>query len=93
MSADDAVLAELSELLGLPLLSEEEQEAVLDLTRVVAHGVQRRFGPLTAYALGLAMSLRADEDGSDPADRTLRVRRAIEVLTTAQAEVGTDPSS
>ncbi len=73
MSTDEDRLAELCERLGLPHLSAEEVTAVLDLTRVVAHGVERRFGPLTAYALGLAMSTRTDAP-----ERAARVRRAAE---------------
>ena len=41
-----------AEALGLRL-TEEEVEAVLDLARVVAHGSERRFAPLSAYLAGL----------------------------------------
>lgn len=40
-----------AEALGLTL-SEEEAEAVLDLARVVAHGSERRFAPLSTYLAG-----------------------------------------
>jgi len=33
---------------------EKESEAVLDLTRAVAHSVERKAGPIVLYALGLA---------------------------------------
>ncbi len=36
-------------------LSEAEVEAVLDLTRAVAHATERKAAPLAAYALGRAM--------------------------------------
>jgi len=35
--------------------SEETEKAVLNLTRVVAHTVDRRAAPLTAYFLGVAV--------------------------------------
>ncbi len=37
--------------LGLRL-TEDEAEAVLDLARVVAHGSERRFAPLSTYLAG-----------------------------------------
>ncbi len=40
-----------AEALGLSL-SEQEAEAVLDLARVVAHGSERRFAPLSTYLAG-----------------------------------------
>ncbi len=78
--SDDEVLADLADLLAVPLLSAAEQDAVLDLTRVVAHGIERRFGPLAAYALGLAMSTR-----TDPEHRATRVRDAIERMQSREA--------
>lgn len=35
-------------------------DAILDLTRAAAHGVQRPAAPLTAYMLGLAVARGAD---------------------------------
>jgi hypothetical protein len=40
-----------AEALGLKL-TEEEVQAVLDLARVVAHGSERRFAPLSTYLAG-----------------------------------------
>lgn len=43
-------------------LSEAEVEAVLDLTRAVAHAVERKAAPLAAYAIGRALTgLSQDE--------------------------------
>lgn len=66
---EETFLARLAEEAGTAVISAGEAQAVLDLARVVAHGVQRRFAPLTAYALGLALSA----DG-EPAEREVRVR-------------------
>jgi len=66
---EEAFLARLAEEAGTAVISAGEAEAVLDLARVVAHAVQRRFAPLTAYALGLALSA----DG-EPEEREGRVR-------------------
>ena len=75
MADDEDVLRQLTGLLGAPALDAAEQEAVLDLTRVVAHTSERRLAPLTAYALALALG-----DVTDPAERTRRVRAAIDAV-------------
>jgi hypothetical protein len=69
---DEAFLARMADEAGTAAISAGEIDAVLDLARVVAHGVQRRFAPLTAYALGLALAA----DG-DPREREARVRGLI----------------
>lgn len=66
---EETFLARLAEEAGTAVISAGEAEAVLDLARVVAHGAQRRFAPLTAYALGLALSADAE-----PHEREVRVR-------------------
>jgi hypothetical protein len=71
-SRDDELMADLARLLGTIAPGPDERAAVLDLTRVVAHGVQRRFGPVAAYALGLAVPA-----GADPEARTAALRAAI----------------
>jgi hypothetical protein len=43
--------ARYAEALGLRL-SDEEADAVLDLARVVAHGSERRFAPLSTFLAG-----------------------------------------
>ncbi|CAN5200941.1 hypothetical protein BH23ACT9_BH23ACT9_00650 [soil metagenome] len=75
MTSDEAFLRDLSELLGTPEPSAAEREAVLDLTRVVAHSSERRFGPLTVYALALAM-----DGASAPQDRAERLQSAIRTI-------------
>jgi hypothetical protein len=73
--ADGALAEELAALLGVPRLGAAERDAVLDLTRVAAHTTARRFGPLVAYAVGLAAGA-----GDDPAVRTRAVRDAAAAL-------------
>lgn len=46
--------------LGLEVLS--ETDGLLDLTRDIAHGTERRFGPLTLYLLGQAVAAGGDRD-------------------------------
>ena len=45
----------LAEALGLTL-TEHEVDAVLDLARVVAHGSERKFAPLSTYLAGQFVS-------------------------------------
>ena len=59
---------ELAASAGTAMLSDAEAEAVLDLTRVVAHTRERRLAPLTAYAAALRF------DGLDEAGRIARLR-------------------
>lgn len=66
---DEVFLGRLADEAGTAVISAGEADAVLDLARVVAHGVRRRLAPLTAYALGLALS-----GDADPAEREARVR-------------------
>lgn len=47
---------------GTVPLSDAEADAVLELTRVVAHTRERRLAPLTAYAAALAFA-QLDEAG------------------------------
>lgn len=78
MAADhslESFFVRLADAAGTALISAGEADAVLDLARVVAHGIERRYAPLTAYALGLA--LHAD---ADPVAREARVRAVIDVI-------------
>jgi hypothetical protein len=54
MSVTDDWLGTVCAELGLDL-AELDQKAVLNLTRVVAHTVDRPAAPLTAYLLGVAV--------------------------------------
>ena len=77
----DAGLQAVTDALGVTLPTAAEQEAVLDLTRVVAHRSERRFGPLAVYALALAL---AEEDPS-PEARVVRLRAAIDDIESRPA--------
>lgn len=60
---------------GTPPLEAGEAAQVLDLTRVVAHQVERRYAPLTSYVLGLAL-----DPSTPPAERGARVRAVTEAV-------------
>ena len=48
-------LEELASALGVEPLSREEVGALLRLAREVAHGVERRFAPLSTFLVGVAV--------------------------------------
>ncbi len=79
----DAYFAKLAATGGTPPLSPEETEAVLDLTKVVAHTSERYYAPLAAYAAGLAIGA-----APEPAARAARVRELIDVVRTMWKEPG-----
>ena len=76
------------ETLGIEAWTSKETELVLDLARDVAHGTERRFAPLTTYALGVAVGMAAAE-GADragtAADLVAQLQQAVE---DARAEAG-----
>ena len=78
--------AALAELAGTPPLDDEEVAAILALTRDVAHGAQRRFAPLAAYAAGL--SIGAATDPAERAERVRHVTQAVRPLLAADPPAG-----
>lgn len=77
------LLADEAEASGHPLgegasvvLESKLSGALLDLTRVVAHSQERRFGPLAAYLTGAALA-RA---GLDDAEAAALVERVVSRL-------------
>lgn len=62
MSTLDDWIAQTCAALELPAdsLPNERRDALLDLTRDVAHGVARIAGPLTCYLVGIAVGRGAD---------------------------------
>lgn len=80
---EEIAFTDLAELLGVEDLSAEEQAAVLDLAKVVAHTSVRRYAPLVAYALGRTI----DDDGDD-AGRIAAIRAMI---TRVQRGAGAAP--
>lgn len=73
----EAFFARLAARAGTATVTAAEAEAILDLARVVAHATERRYAPVAAYALGLAMG------AAEPPARVEAARRLI-------AEVGAD---
>lgn len=75
---------------GIEAWDRQETDLVLDLARDVAHGTERRFAPLTAYAVGVAVGARLGEAATTAAGRH-------EVLSTLVADLveatgGMEPS-
>jgi hypothetical protein len=53
-------LEELATTLGVPALTDAEAEALLTVSREVAHSVERKATPLAAFLLGRAVQARGD---------------------------------
>lgn len=68
---------------GIDAWDRVETDLVLDLAREVAHGTERRFAPLTAYALGVAVGRQVGEQASDAAARQDALRAMVVALTDA----------
>jgi hypothetical protein len=70
MSTLDTWIGQASAALDLPAdsIPNERRDALLDVTRDVAHGVARIAGPLTCYLIGLAVGR-----GADPAEAIARI--------------------
>lgn len=68
-----------------PDLDAETARALLDLTRVVAHTQERRFGPLAAYLTGIAVerarAAGVSLDGAAVATLVDRVANLLEAET------------
>lgn len=64
-----------------------EMDMMLDLVREVAHGVERRYGPLTAYAVGVAPGQRLGGDADTPEGRAELLASMAEELTAAAREL------
>jgi Domain of unknown function (DUF6457) len=69
----------LADALGERRLDPREAGAILKLARAVAHGVERRLAPLSAYVAGLYVGREATE-GTPPGealDEALRAARSL----------------
>lgn len=75
----EAFFADLAEIAPNTPITAAEAGEVLELARVVAHRVERRFAPLTSYAMGLALD--GDQPTEERAARIRRIREAAEGLT------------
>ncbi len=70
MDETERFFAALGSRAGTPALGAEEADAILELARVVAHEVQRRFAPLASYVAGVAAAAIPDS-----AERVSAIRR------------------
>lgn len=71
---------------GIDAWDATETDLVLDLARDVAHGTERRFAPLTAYAVGLAVGRRLGDAAGDAAARHTTLRELAQELATAATD-------
>ena len=65
-------LTRIADALDLSPPSAEEIDLLLDTTRIVAHGTERKLGPLTTYLIGVHVSR-----GGTLKTATQRVRQAV----------------
>jgi hypothetical protein len=75
---------------GVPSWSPTETDLLLDLARDVAHGTERRFAPLTAYAVGVAVGSRLGSQAYDPVAREAILRDLVTALADA---IDADPTT
>jgi hypothetical protein len=75
---------------GVPSWSPTETDLLLDLARDVAHGTERRFAPLTAYAVGVAVGSRLGSQADDPVAREAILRDLVTALADA---IDVDPTT
>ena len=73
--------------LGEPALAPGELGSLLKLTRDVAHGVERRFAPLSAFVIGAAVGRRAAEGKA----REAAFREALETARSLVPEAPPEP--
>lgn len=62
--------------LGVDALTREEIDSLLDLTRDVAHGTERRYAPLTSFLAGLAIG-RGEGDRGQQLSEVVATLRAV----------------
>lgn len=65
---------------GVEAWDRVETDLLLDLAREVAHGTERRFAPLTAYAVGVAVGSRHGEQAVEAAVRQDTLRAIVVAL-------------
>ncbi len=64
-----------------PTLEADVAEEILELARVVAHTVERRFAPLATFTAGVAAErLRASKGALDPGAAAAYIREVREAL-------------
>jgi hypothetical protein len=70
----EAYFAKLARDAGTAAVTRAEADAILDLAREVAHNVERKYAPIAAYALGLAVG------AAEPAARIDAAQRVIDTV-------------
>lgn len=74
----EPVLDRVATALGVDSLDDTEIEALLDATRAVAHTTERRFAPLSAFLVGVAVGADGDRPRPDRVETALdRLRAAL----------------
>lgn len=68
---------------GIAAWDRVETDLILDLARVVAHGTERRFAPLTAYAMGVAVGQQLGAEADQAEARQDALRALVVALTEA----------
>jgi hypothetical protein len=63
-----------------PTLDPKVAEELLELARVVAHTVERRFAPLASYTAGIAVERLREAKAEDPAAIAAFIREVREEL-------------
>lgn len=79
----DAWIDRLAQTLGEDPLSAPEAESLLEAARDVAHGVERRVTPLSAFLAGVAVGRRPATESRDVA--LARVLDAVRALVEGEA--------
>jgi hypothetical protein len=81
-------LENVAQALGEPALTPEETGVLLRLARDVAHGVERKLAPLSAFLVGAAVGRRSARGESR--DQALRqaVEAALGLIPPAEESVG-----
>ena len=62
---------------GIEAWDAVETDLVLDMAREVAHGTERRFAPLTAYAIGVAVGRQLGDAAETAQERQDALRRMV----------------
>ena len=62
---------------GIEAWDPVETDLVLDMAREVAHGTERRFAPLTAYAIGVAVGRQLGDAAGTGQERQDALRRMV----------------
>ncbi len=71
----DSALVQIAAALGVAPLTAQDQRLLLDLARDVAYRTERRYAPLSAFLVGVAVG--AGADGTGVQEAITRVRTVL----------------